>query len=413
MPNGYIFGKNSDRSPNEPNLVIYYPRRKTGEDVLKCTYIEVEQVAESYALYLVQPSWLWGGEMGINEYGVIIGNEAVFTKTRDKKTERLLGMDSLRLALERAKSAAEAKEIIKDLLIRYGQGGNCGFDKSFYYDNSYLINDGKQAFVLETAGREWAEREIVDYYNISNRLSLNSLYQTGGKIKDNFARNRSDFLFSYFSGSKIRETTAKEYLKQQDFSLAVMMAALRHHHREDQKDLYSKGSVRSVCMHASLLGDHTTSSMIVVRRGNYTTVWLTGCSAPCLAIFKPVYFPQCVPPVFTDKEESLNYWLKREYLARAVFAGIIDGAAYRDKARRLQNEFITEESSLLATKPNDKALKAFSERCSRREEELVNSYQDAIDTVKHSGRRLPKLWQKYTKRLGKNVFSRRLADRKK
>ena len=81
---GYIFGKNSDRSPNEPNLTLFYPRRKTTEKMLQCTYIEIPQVPETYATLLVQPSWMWGAK-GINEYGVIIGNEAVFTKNKDKK----------------------------------------------------------------------------------------------------------------------------------------------------------------------------------------------------------------------------------------------------------------------------------------------------------------------------------------
>jgi len=43
---------------------------------------------------------MWGGEMGANEYGVVIGNEAVFTKVKKERTPRLLGVDLLRLALE-------------------------------------------------------------------------------------------------------------------------------------------------------------------------------------------------------------------------------------------------------------------------------------------------------------------------
>ena len=144
-----IFGKNSDRSANEPNLVIYNRAKDNKSKTLKCTYIEIPEVEHSYANIIVKHSWIWGEEMGINEY-LVIGNEAVFTKKKNKKPS-LIGMDFLRLALERAKSVIEAVTVITTLLEEYGQGGNCGYDKQFFYDNSYLIADPNEALILETA----------------------------------------------------------------------------------------------------------------------------------------------------------------------------------------------------------------------------------------------------------------------
>lgn len=63
---------------------------------LQCTYIEVEQVSKTHAVILSRPSWLWGAEMGANEHGVCIGNEAVWTKEPVGTGEALLGMDLLR-----------------------------------------------------------------------------------------------------------------------------------------------------------------------------------------------------------------------------------------------------------------------------------------------------------------------------
>lgn len=63
---------------------------------LQCTYIEVEQVLKTHAVILSRPSWLWGAEMGANEHGVCIGNEAVWTKEPVGEGEALLGMDLLR-----------------------------------------------------------------------------------------------------------------------------------------------------------------------------------------------------------------------------------------------------------------------------------------------------------------------------
>lgn len=45
---------------------------------------------------------MFGAEMGANEHDVVIGNEAVFSKLpADQLPPALLGMDILRLALER------------------------------------------------------------------------------------------------------------------------------------------------------------------------------------------------------------------------------------------------------------------------------------------------------------------------
>jgi secernin len=58
---------------------------------------------------LAKPFWIWGAEMGANEHGIAIGNEAVFTKIPYDKQPGLIGMDSLRLALERAHTARRAR----------------------------------------------------------------------------------------------------------------------------------------------------------------------------------------------------------------------------------------------------------------------------------------------------------------
>ena len=53
--------------------------------------------------------------MGANDAGVVIGNEAVWNRLSDAEFDlrpRLLGMDLLRLGLERAGSAAEAVDVI-------------------------------------------------------------------------------------------------------------------------------------------------------------------------------------------------------------------------------------------------------------------------------------------------------------
>lgn len=63
---------------------------------LQCTYIEIEQVPKTHAVVLSRPSWLWGAEMGANEHGVCVANEAVVTREPASESEALLGMDLVR-----------------------------------------------------------------------------------------------------------------------------------------------------------------------------------------------------------------------------------------------------------------------------------------------------------------------------
>lgn len=170
-----IFGKNSDRPCDEVQEVIYFPAKDhNAGDKVECTYIEIEQASHTYAVVLSRPAWLWGAEMGANQHQVCIGNEAVWGRDNADDEEALLGMDLVRLGLERADSAEKAVDVITELLAKYGQGGNCMEDESgFTYHNSFLISDRTEAWVLETSGMYWAAERVEDgYRNISNQYSI-------------------------------------------------------------------------------------------------------------------------------------------------------------------------------------------------------------------------------------------------
>ena len=272
-----LFAKNSDRSPNEPQVAEFYPAEDHSPDkLLKTTYITIPQVAHTHALLLSRPTWLWGGEMGVNEFGVCIGNEAVFTKGRYAKTG-LIGMDLVRLGLERADSARQARDVIIRLLEEHGQGGNCGFDHEFFYDNSFLIMDREELYILETAGCDWVYKQM-ERASISNRLTIGSdgdAYSKGKAI--DFRKTHLEPLYSYFSGSSDRLAQTRACLVNAK-NVADLMRALRQH-REDVQNPLAQGSVASPCMHAGgMVGDHSTASMIV-ELGSIR-IWLTGNSTP-------------------------------------------------------------------------------------------------------------------------------------
>lgn len=188
-----IFGKNSDRPAEEQHEVVFFPRssQHPPNSTVRCTHIEIPQCTqETLAVVLSRPSWLWGCEMGANEHGVVGGNEAVSSLLCDELgTEpRLLGMDLLRLALERGKTALQAVDVLIELLEKHGQGGACADDDSEWtYENGFLFADSREAYVVETAGvRHWAVERVGagKGRNISNGLSIREPSRCSASIKE-------------------------------------------------------------------------------------------------------------------------------------------------------------------------------------------------------------------------------------
>jgi len=168
-----IFGKNSDRPSGEVQDVVAFPAQQHAVgDTAQCTYLQIPQARQVFAVVLSKPRWMWGAEMGANEHGVVIGNEAVWT-TQPYADIGLTGMDLVRLGLERGATAFDALQVIVDLMEVHGQGGNCAEHFAFNYHNSYLIADQVEAWVLETAGRYWVAEKITGgTRSISNNLSI-------------------------------------------------------------------------------------------------------------------------------------------------------------------------------------------------------------------------------------------------
>ncbi|KAM7335302.1 hypothetical protein ACRRTK_005779 [Alexandromys fortis] len=252
-----IFGKNSDRLFDEVQEVIYFPAAVHNDlsKRLKCTYIEIDQVPETYAVVLSRPAWLWGAEMGANEHGVCIGNEAVWGREAISKEEALLGMDLVRLGLERADTAEKALDVIVDLLEKYGQGGNCAEGEEFSYYNSFLIADRNEAWILETSGKYWAAEKVQGVRNISNQLSITTRIDREHPDMRNYAKQkgwwdgREDFDFaaaysyidtaSMMTNQHIKKFEDKGGLKsQQSATMSLRTAAVHFASQKPRLELY-------------------------------------------------------------------------------------------------------------------------------------------------------------------------------
>ncbi|RMF15500.1 MAG: peptidase family C69 [Alphaproteobacteria bacterium] len=300
---GWWLAKNSDREPDEPQHVEFHPR-VSGDHAarLKVTYLEIPQVADRHAVLISRPAWIWGAEMGVNEHGVAIGNEAVFSRRRDRLKPRLLGMDLVRLGLERAASAEAALAVITDLLERFGQGGPAGWrNKRFAYDNSFLIADRRGAIILETAGREWAAKPVERYAAISNdyRLHEDWVRSGGGFTRGDFAKAHTARHVTRIAGGRWRRCVAERLLDEmasgEGPSFAALARVLRHHANGDG---FSGGSNRDICMHwggrlRPWRPSATTASMIVhLPTSGAPQAAFTGTMTPCISFFRPAFFEE-------------------------------------------------------------------------------------------------------------------------
>src|SRR5574341_230047 len=108
--NSVIFAKSADCQVNEAHALVRIPRKKHMPGAaFKATHLVVPQVEETYEIIISKSFWTWGAEIGVNEFGVSIGNEAVFTTAqKDEQRDGLITMDLLRIGLERGKTAVEA-----------------------------------------------------------------------------------------------------------------------------------------------------------------------------------------------------------------------------------------------------------------------------------------------------------------
>jgi secernin len=333
------FAKNSDREPGEAQIVEHLPPKKfKSPDPLRCTYIEIPQSSQINEVLISRPFWMWGAEMGVNNYGLAIGNEAVFTKIPYAKTG-LTGMDLLRLALERTSSAREALDLITNLIAKHGQGGGCGYrHRNFRYHNAFIMADPREAWVLETAGPFWAAERVRGFRTISNSLSIGKEFDlVAGDAYDfarskgwcrshadfDFARCFGDPFYSALSGGKVRSACTLTLLKKRgQASRDDFFAALTDHAGLAP----SRGwRMKMPCAHASWLrtrqAGQTTGSMVSRLHADGSKQWLTGTSSPCLSVFKPVRLGErllTTGPAPGDGYDQESLFWRHERLHRRV-----------------------------------------------------------------------------------------------
>jgi len=373
------FAKNSDREPNELQVV-------------ECDDSDGTHTAPhgwpvdppSERALLSRPAWMWGAEIGVNEHGVAIGNEAVFTRLPVPKEGRS-GMDFLRIALGVSRTADDALDLLIDLTERFAQGGRMGHrNQTFRYNSSFIVADPTTAWVFETAGNLWAAKRIRGVATISNELTIQDDFDrvhTGayevarkrGWVKSagafNFAAAFSDPLISKLAGAGARRAcTGRSLGGVRDPEVRDFIRALSDH-----------GGLRptegwrgmSPCAHASWFptrhASQTTSSLIARLDPGHPKVWATGTSSPCLSVFKPVPFDAALFPLHPIEDEgyeAARLWWAHERLHRACLQDYQSRrAVFEEDRQRFQDDCLRPEADPLhAWKEHRPRIDAWLER---------------------------------------------------
>jgi len=256
-----LFAKNSDRPPDEVQLLEWFEPRVESHTIT--TYLEIEPYdGETIRFLGSRPSWMWGVEHGVNEAGVAAGNATIYT-TLDPRgmPAALTGMDLVRLALERAVTAAGAVHVITDMLERHGQGGSGHRDADRPYWSSFLVADPGSAFVIDTSGCDYAVERVERLRATSNRTTIPSfdrVHRHPGQPVDKLVDPRL--------------AASNDVLSREPVSFDTLVAHLRAHVGGD--DGYT------VCMHVPGVESTRASIIAELRVDGPSRVWTTQ-GSPC------------------------------------------------------------------------------------------------------------------------------------
>ena len=405
-----LAAKNADCEINEAQAVLHLPRRRYPEGAtLRATHIVIPQARETHEVLLDKSFWTWGGEIGLNEHGLAVGNEAIFSNAAERQDGLITG-DLLRLMLERAKTCEEAVEVFTQALERFGQGGNCELRGNAHFDSSYLVSDLSSAVVIETAGRHWVVRPVDGVGAISNAMTIGGDWErcssglpgTGNLGRIDFQARFEDMAKVAAAGSRQRHGVARSWLEEHrgHIDLRCMADLLRQH--GDGYDPTEGEVCTNICMHAGPYPSRfwqACGAMIMDAGPKGSMAWVTATSGTCVSIFKPVYFGATMPDSGPTPREIFtegSLWWRHELLHRRAMADFHTlGQEIRADFERLEEGFFAEGRSLIAAPAREKT--EFMEQCWRRAAEATDRWIGLLERrntgYRHKG--YAALWDRF------------------
>ena len=399
-----LFAKNSDRGAKEcqPLMQVERAEHKPGSRI-SCDFMEVPQVDITYRHVGSRPYWCWGYEHGFNEHQVAIGNEALSSQLAEGKEARLTGMDLVRLGLERGRTAVESVEAITDVISKYGQGRFVGNSEFSDYDNGFIVADPREAYIIETAGHEWAVKTVDRALGISNVHSIDTNWVRLSPSAEQTAiengwwkadSGRFDFRKAYLDVEKARTGSGTNrrarsctFLGDREggVDLRTMMRLVSDHsdgtnpHEPHRATMPSDGSV---CMHHTANTKGNTAATLIAHLcgdGSRLPVYWCSLYSPCLGVFLPTFSEGRLPKVLSVGDqrpsEDSPWWLFRnlekrtrrglEFDSETVEAIRAEWAPVQDDLIKSAYEIASQASDLIQGGESAKAS------------ELVTGYMDA------------------------------------
>ncbi|HTK15737.1 MAG TPA: hypothetical protein VL769_05040 [Acidimicrobiia bacterium] len=313
-----VFAKNSDRPPAEAQVLLTHTPRAAGGTVAT-QYLRVPDPG-AFAFAGSHPAWLWGAEHGVNEHGVAIGNEKIWTVDDPRPLPpALLGMDLVRLGLERGRTADDARDAITTALAEHGQGGSGEPGHDAPYFSSFLVVDARGGWIIETSARTWAARPVGDGSAISNRISLSTDWTIASDDVSpgaDFDRWRSSTIPTGIADHRLAATStciARRSVGTDADAVADAVATLRDHGEGPwgAPGAASGAAVSpvpdwqapdfrgiTVCMHVGEQQATTAAIVVDLRADEPIRAWAC-LGSPCAGVFVP-FFPPAVPSVLSD-----------------------------------------------------------------------------------------------------------------
>jgi dipeptidase len=319
-----VFAKNSDRPWDECQPLELHERKSHDPgSTMRTQFLTLPQVETTWRHVGSRPWWCWGYEHGFNEHQVVIGNEAVHSKLEAYGEPKLIGMELLRLGLERGRTAREAVDVMTQLITEYGQGKFENDAGVRTYDNSFIVADPTEAYVIETAGHDWAVKQVDSALGISNVYSVETDYQSVSDSAESLARENgwwaSDTRFNFAeaftkesreegSGAMRRKRSCAVLGKDAGgIGVDTMMSILRDHSNASEPDEPFQTNVQSggICVHfkqdvgGDSTGGNTAASLVadLCNDGSRLPVYWCSFYSPCLSLFFPVFAEATLPPI--------------------------------------------------------------------------------------------------------------------
>jgi len=293
-----IIAKNRDLSEYEVQWLYHSPRKQYPKSAkLKLQYIEIPQTNVTWA-WVGSKSYTkkWGVGMGINEWGVVVGDNDAPTREPLEGDNGLHDNDICRLILERAKTSYEGMMLTGELIEKYGHS---------YIGQIYCIADAKEVWIVECAGHHWAAIKISDglairanQYQITNKWDAGSVDLVDYAISMGWCNSQEDFNFAEcyskrgypYRSSQVRVNRAETLLENKNGKIRKedMMEVLSDHYEGTSmyRGAHNNSLYRTIC------NKRTVSSMVAQLQpsipSEFQVMWFCMMS-PCISIYTPVF----------------------------------------------------------------------------------------------------------------------------